>query len=245
MSAVTCPNGHPSVSTDYCDVCGAADRRRRPHRPRPPSRHRPSRLPAPAAAGDPDLPELLGRGRGGRAVLRELRLRLHHRDDAAAGAALDLRRPRARGATDAAAPASRRVGGRTLGRPGLVRRTAERRPVPVARPAGGVPLTEKSVLVGRPSRSRGIHPEVDCGDDTGVSRRQAQLTTDGTALVGRGPAVLQRHLRRPRPAARCPRTRSPGPTPGAGRRRPGLRRRLDPSRRPQVDPGRTSRPGLS
>ncbi|GAB2599132.1 hypothetical protein GCM10027269_63460 [Kribbella endophytica] len=42
-----------------------------------------------------------------------------------------------------------------------------------------VPLTEKSVLVGRPSRSRGISPEVDCGDDTGVSRRQAQLTTDG------------------------------------------------------------------
>jgi FHA domain/Double zinc ribbon len=42
-----------------------------------------------------------------------------------------------------------------------------------------VPLTAKSVLVGRPSKSRAIHPDVDCGDDTGVSRRQAQLTTDG------------------------------------------------------------------
>ncbi|MFG1908766.1 FHA domain-containing protein [Kribbella sp. NPDC048928] len=42
-----------------------------------------------------------------------------------------------------------------------------------------IPLAEKSLLVGRPSRSRGISPEVDCGDDTGVSRRQAQLTTDG------------------------------------------------------------------
>ncbi|MFF0345815.1 FHA domain-containing protein [Kribbella sp. NPDC004875] len=42
-----------------------------------------------------------------------------------------------------------------------------------------IPLTEKSLLIGRPSRSRGISPEVDCGDDTGVSRRQAQLTTDG------------------------------------------------------------------
>jgi hypothetical protein len=42
-----------------------------------------------------------------------------------------------------------------------------------------IPLAEKSLLVGRPSRSRGIAPEVDCGDDTGVSRRQAQLTTDG------------------------------------------------------------------
>ena len=42
-----------------------------------------------------------------------------------------------------------------------------------------IPLTEKSVLIGRPSKSRGITPEIDCGDDTGVSRRQAQLTTDG------------------------------------------------------------------
>ena len=22
MTAATCPSGHPSVSTDYCDVCG-------------------------------------------------------------------------------------------------------------------------------------------------------------------------------------------------------------------------------
>jgi hypothetical protein len=43
-----------------------------------------------------------------------------------------------------------------------------------------VPLTVKSVLVGRTSQSRSIHPEIDCSDDAGVSRRQAQLTTDGT-----------------------------------------------------------------
>jgi hypothetical protein len=42
-----------------------------------------------------------------------------------------------------------------------------------------VPLTSQSVLVGRPSNSRNIHPDVDCTSDTGVSRRQAQLTTDG------------------------------------------------------------------
>ena len=42
-----------------------------------------------------------------------------------------------------------------------------------------VPLTKQSVLVGRPSTSRNIHPDVDCTSDTGVSRRQAQLTTDG------------------------------------------------------------------
>jgi hypothetical protein len=42
-----------------------------------------------------------------------------------------------------------------------------------------VPLTAKSVLIGRPSKSRNLTPDIDCGDDTGVSRRQAQLTTDG------------------------------------------------------------------
>jgi pSer/pThr/pTyr-binding forkhead associated (FHA) protein len=42
-----------------------------------------------------------------------------------------------------------------------------------------VPLRAKSVLVGRPSASRGIKPDVDAGEDTGVSRRHCQLTTDG------------------------------------------------------------------
>ena len=50
-------------------------------------------------------------------------------------------------------------------------------------PSVGLPTTFllKDVnLVGRESRSRGVHPEVDCGLDTGCSRRQSQLTTDGT-----------------------------------------------------------------
>ena len=50
-------------------------------------------------------------------------------------------------------------------------------------PSPGLPavveLAAKSVLVGRPSTSRNIHPEIDCTGDPGVSRRQAQLTTDG------------------------------------------------------------------
>jgi hypothetical protein len=42
-----------------------------------------------------------------------------------------------------------------------------------------MPLWDQSVLVGRRSVSRNIHPQVDCGADHGVSRRHAQLTTDG------------------------------------------------------------------
>jgi hypothetical protein len=42
------------------------------------------------------------------------------------------------------------------------------------------PLRGRSLLVGRTSVSRNIHPDVDCESDTGVSRRQSQLTTDGS-----------------------------------------------------------------
>ncbi len=41
------------------------------------------------------------------------------------------------------------------------------------------PLRGTSLLIGRRSTSRNIHPQVDCGADHGVSRRHAQLTTDG------------------------------------------------------------------
>ncbi len=43
-----------------------------------------------------------------------------------------------------------------------------------------VPLVKKSNLIGRTSQSRGIDPELDLGSDTGISRRHAQLTTDGS-----------------------------------------------------------------
>lgn len=42
-----------------------------------------------------------------------------------------------------------------------------------------VPLTTRSLLIGRKSASRNIHPQLDCSTDIGVSRRHAQLTTDG------------------------------------------------------------------
>jgi hypothetical protein len=50
-------------------------------------------------------------------------------------------------------------------------------------PSGGLPdivvLRQNSLLVGRTSVSRDIHPQIDCGGDSGVSRRQCQLNTDG------------------------------------------------------------------
>ncbi|WP_425308708.1 FHA domain-containing protein [Ammonicoccus fulvus] len=53
-------------------------------------------------------------------------------------------------------------------------------PMPSAGLPDIIPLRKRSLLIGRPSRSRNIHPDIDCEPDTGISRRQAQLSTDGT-----------------------------------------------------------------
>ena len=45
-------------------------------------------------------------------------------------------------------------------------------------------------LIGRASASRNIHPEVDCGIDSGVSRRQARLSTDSTRWYVEDPLAL-------------------------------------------------------
>jgi hypothetical protein len=51
-------------------------------------------------------------------------------------------------------------------------------------PSPGLPLVVQlkntSVLIGRTSRSRNITPDIDLSSDNGISRRHAQLTTDGS-----------------------------------------------------------------
>ncbi|WP_226343810.1 FHA domain-containing protein [Agilicoccus flavus] len=42
-----------------------------------------------------------------------------------------------------------------------------------------VRLDSTTALIGRPSSSRNVRPDIDCGSDTGVSRRHAQLASDG------------------------------------------------------------------
>lgn len=51
-------------------------------------------------------------------------------------------------------------------------------------PSPGLPqvvaLRNTSILIGRASRSRNISPDIDLSSDPGISRRHAQLTTDGS-----------------------------------------------------------------
>ncbi len=53
-------------------------------------------------------------------------------------------------------------------------------PMPSAGLPVVVPLLVRSALIGRVSASKHIVPDIDCTSDSGVSRRHAQLTTDGT-----------------------------------------------------------------
>ena len=53
-------------------------------------------------------------------------------------------------------------------------------PLPTSGPPVVRPLHGRSLLVGRTSPHRDVQPDVDCLGDSGVSRRQSRLTTDGT-----------------------------------------------------------------
>jgi pSer/pThr/pTyr-binding forkhead associated (FHA) protein len=46
-----------------------------------------------------------------------------------------------------------------------------------------VALSTHTVLIGRTSSSRGVHPDIALDRDTGVSRRHAQLVSDGDQLT--------------------------------------------------------------
>ena len=102
-------------------------------------------------------------------------------------------------------------------------------------PSAGLPdgrAAARPLAAGRPGLavSRNIHP------DDRLRHRLRRQPAAGAAddrrhpLVGRGPRVGQRHLRRPRPAAPLPEDPiAVGGKHELAARRPGLRRRLDPA----------------
>lgn len=167
MTAGTCPQGHPSTSADYCDVCGAP-------------------------MGDVGSPgDVGGSGSAAAAAKACPNCQTENAGDAlfCESCGYDFttgampRKVTAPVPTPAPTPASavplqwvvevwvdpdwydEQDSDETCPSPGL--------------PAV-IPLPGRSALVGRASQSRNIHPEVDCSTDVGVSRRQAQLTSDGS-----------------------------------------------------------------
>ncbi|MCM6773102.1 FHA domain-containing protein [Nocardia sp. CDC159] len=178
---VTCPEGHPSAASDYCDICGAAIAAAAPV---PPAAECPacgapiagrfceacgrdSALPAPARVAEtvtlPEVPE--------QAAAQQVWV--------------------------ATVVADREFYQRVLDRKGP---DADRVEFPAYYPPRRIPLHGTDFLIGKHSVSQGVHPEIDLGIppvDIGVSRAHARLhvspdgitvtdlgSTNGTSLNG-------------------------------------------------------------
>ena len=191
MSApAVCPNGHDSQSSDYCDTCGAPISQNGAEATAAATPDRGATASTPEA--EPETCPSCGADKAASALFCEA-----CGYDFTTGTMPRSAQPVGEGAVEAEGQATADAG------------ASASAPTPLAQPIGaewvvevwvdpdwyssqgssdpcpspGLPSTvllrAKSVLVGRPSTSRNIHPEVDLTGDPGVSRRQAQLTTDG------------------------------------------------------------------
>jgi FHA domain/zinc-ribbon domain len=181
VSTVTCPNGHQSTSTDYCDVCGS-----------PIEAAAPVSAPVPAAAATTTTCPHCGAPASSLALFCETcgyDFTTGSLPPAADPAPVVATTAPSAVVTPAPDPAPQLPTPAPEGQdswvaeiwvdPDWYAAQQPEDPMPSAGLPGLVPLRERSVLVGRPSASRNIHPAVDCGTDSGVSRRHCQLNTDG------------------------------------------------------------------
>ncbi len=212
MSTVRCPEGHPSTSTDYCDVCGApiaAAGASTPAAAGTSPSAGPTTCPhcqSPAAAGALFCENCgydFTTGATPAPLVPPAGVASTSSPSAATGEqpAVEATEVRAQepatdpatGASPGPGPASAGGGLPTPAPDGPDSWVAEvwidpdwyalqspEDPMPSAGLPVLVPLRTRSALVGRPSVSRNIHPTIDCGADSGVSRRHCQLNTDGT-----------------------------------------------------------------
>jgi hypothetical protein len=191
MSAV-CPAGHTSASEDYCDVCGmpidaVAVTPGQPPAPPDPPDHAPATIAAgPAALTGPTCPNcatvnlpdaLFCENCGYDFTTGTMPRPLVLPTEAPAGEAAEGV-PGGNGSAPAAAETFDWVAEVWID-PAWYEAQESPDPMPSPGLPTVVPLRGRSLLVGRTSKSRNIHPAVDCESDSGVSRRQAQLTTDG------------------------------------------------------------------
>ena len=190
MSAV-CPAGHTSESEDYCDVCGmpidaAAVTPGQPPAPPDPPNHASVTALGPASLTGPTCPNcatvnlpdaLFCENCGYDFTTGTMPRPLVPPTEAPAAEGAEEAVP---GGNGSAPPAeSLEWVAEVWIDPAWYEAQESPDPMPSPGLPTVVPLRGRSLLVGRTSKSRNIHPAVDCESDSGVSRRQAQLTTDG------------------------------------------------------------------
>ena len=204
MSTTTCPNGHPSASSDYCDTCGAPIGQSATPDVNSPSG--PDPAPTPSGTSSSSAPAgSISSGAGAPSTTQACpNCALVNTADAlfcegcgydfttgtmprqaAPTNPLDLSATSAQPtAPDSEAPSTTPAiqvewVAEVWVDPDWYAEQRSDEPCPSPGLPVVVPLRTQSLLIGRSSRSRNIHPEIECSSDIGVSRRQAQLTTDG------------------------------------------------------------------
>jgi hypothetical protein len=191
---MTCPNGHETTATDYCDTCGVAMPAAMPDDPGTPTPQAGDTVAVPVL--EPDAPDATaadsqGCPNCGVANAKDALFCEACGYDFTTGTMPRTDTPpKSEKPADAGPATSEGSIAPPLGGDAWVAELwidpqwyAEQTspdPLPSAGPPAVVPLEHTSLLIGRESKSRDIHPQVDCGTDNGVSRRHAQLTTDGT-----------------------------------------------------------------
>jgi hypothetical protein len=202
----TCPSGHESVSDDYCDVCGlpipAGGGTPSPDgEGASPAPAEPAAPPAPAAPSTAECPNCQA-ANPPNALFCEAcgyDFTTGSMPRPVTPSVLDLGVPTpAAGTDDAGTAEARKVDVPAAPEASIAPPLADAwvaevwidpdwyadqestDPLPSAGVPTVVPLRTTSILVGRTSRSRGIHPDIDLATDNGISRRHCQLTTDGS-----------------------------------------------------------------
>jgi hypothetical protein len=194
MPTVRCPEGHETTSLDYCDVCGApvdpgaaavapsgAPPATPPAAPSSPAPAAPA--PSKAAAPAKPCPACQTQNPGDALFCESCGYDFTTGQlppPAAPKSSLDL------GPTPAATSPKPAASGLAWVAeiwvdPAWYERNREDTtdPCPAAGAPKVAPLSGTNALVGRPSASRQVHPQVDCSPDSGVSRRHAQLLLEG------------------------------------------------------------------
>jgi hypothetical protein len=183
-SPVLCPAGHESAATDYCDVCGLAIAADAPAAPADvPAADAPAdSCPSCGAATPPNalFCEACGYDFTTGAMPRPAEpLAPPLPPEATPTVAAPVVPPPAP-AGSTAPPLTEQWVAEVWIDPDWYADQKSTDPLPSPGLPLVVPLRTTSILIGRASRSRGITPDIDLSSDNGISRRHAQLTTDGT-----------------------------------------------------------------
>ncbi|WP_243057165.1 FHA domain-containing protein [Nocardioides sp. SR21] len=167
----TCPAGHESTATDYCDVCGLA-------------MGAPAAAAAPAAPADAPVDTTSCPNCSAANPPNALFCEACGYDFTTGSMPRPLTPPGGVPASSAAENPSPPLTERWVAEvwidPDWYADQESTDPLPSPGLPRVVPLKNTSILIGRASRSRNITPDIDLSSDNGISRRHAQLTTDGT-----------------------------------------------------------------